>query len=76
MVLLFILMAVFAPFIAPYSYEYIDFDNPQINKPPSLEHPFGTDSLGRDLFSRVIYGSRVSIAIGFVTGLVALVIGV
>jgi len=75
-VILFVLTALFAPWIAPYSYEYINFDNPQINKPPSWEHPFGTDGLGRDLFSRVIYGSRVSIAVGFVTGLVALVIGV
>jgi oligopeptide transport system permease protein len=75
-VLLFIVIALFAPVIAPYSYEEINFDNPQINQPPSLAHPFGTDGLGRDLFSRVIYGSRVSIAIGFVTGLVALFIGV
>jgi len=66
-VLLFIVIALFAPVIAPYSYEEINFDNPQINQPPSLAHPFGTDGLGRDLFSRVIYGSRVSIAIGFVS---------
>ncbi len=75
-VIFFVLVAIFAPVIAPYSYEEMNFENPQINHPPSWEHPFGTDSLGRDLFSRVIYGSRVSISIGFVTGIVALLIGV
>ncbi|URA09083.1 ABC transporter permease [Thermospira aquatica] len=75
-VIFFVLVAIFAPVIAPYSYEEINFENPQINQPPSWEHLFGTDSLGRDLFSRIIYGSRVSISIGFVTGIVALLIGV
>lgn len=73
-VMIFILIAIFANVIAPYSYETIDMPNQY--QPPSKQHLFGTDSLGRDLFSRVIYGSRVSLAVGFVTAFVALVIGV
>lgn len=73
-VIIFIFIAIFADFIAPYSYEAINMPNQY--QPPSKEHIFGTDSLGRDLFSRVIYGSRVSLAVGFVTAIVALVIGV
>ncbi len=66
-------MAVLAPWVAPYSYETqdtlrtLDF--------PSLEHWMGTDRLGRDLFSRMIYGARVSLFIGIFTTLLALVIG-
>ncbi|OGD44851.1 hypothetical protein A3K79_03490 [Candidatus Bathyarchaeota archaeon RBG_13_46_16b] len=44
-------------------------------KPPSPEHPFGTDLLGRDIFSRVIYGSRISIMIGFLAGVVTITLG-
>lgn len=73
-IIFFILVALFADFIAPYSYK--DIDMPNQYQPPSWAHPFGTDSLGRDLFSRVIYGSRVSWAVGFVTVFVALIIGV
>ncbi len=73
-VVFFVLVAVFADLIAPYPYD--EQNLPAQNQPPSFTHPFGTDSLGRDLFSRVIYGSRVSLSIGFVTVLVALAIGV
>ncbi len=44
-------------------------------RPPSQEHPFGTDLLGRDIFSRVIYGSQISILIGFLAGAVTITVG-
>ncbi|WP_243149233.1 ABC transporter permease [Colidextribacter sp. OB.20] len=59
-----IITAVFAPIIAPYHY---DEQNYQItNQLPSLAHPLGTDNCGRDILSRLIYGSRVSLQIGFI----------
>jgi oligopeptide transport system permease protein len=73
-ILFFILIALFADRIAPYAYETIDMPNQNLS--PSWQHLFGTDSLGRDVFSRVIYGSRVSLSVGFVTAFVALFIGV
>ena len=66
-------VAVFAPWVAPYSYETQDTLNALAN--PSLNHWMGTDRLGRDLFSRLIYGARVSLFIGTVTTLLALLIG-
>ena len=71
---LFITLAIFAPWIAPHSYSYQNLDlGPQ---PPSLDFLLGTDVLGRDLFSRILYGARVSLMVGFVATAVALVIGV
>src|SRR6266508_3372526 len=62
-VLSLIVVAVFAPWIAPYGYaDQVLTDRLQA---PSREHPFGTDNLGRDILSRVIYGARVSVIIGF-----------
>lgn len=46
------------------------------NQPPSSAHPFGTDQLGRDIFSRVFYGGRISIAVGLITTLVSVTIGI
>jgi len=65
--------AVFAPWIAPYSYETQDTFNTLAT--PSLNHLMGTDRLGRDLFSRLIYGTRVSLFIGVSTTLLALFVG-
>ncbi|MDA9331078.1 ABC transporter permease, partial [Gammaproteobacteria bacterium] len=62
--ILLILAAVAAPLIAPYSYSYQDLDLGA--SPPSVEHILGTDVLGRDLFSRILYGARVSLLVGFV----------
>jgi oligopeptide transport system permease protein len=79
-VIIFILVAIFSDVIimavCHHPQEYIDFDNPNPFAKPSKEHLFGTDLQGRDLFARVVYGSRISLSIGFVTALVALVIGV
>lgn len=62
------------PALSPHSYETTDLAyGPQA---PSLRHWFGTDSLGRDLFTRVLYGGRVSIGVGFLATAVSLLIGV
>ncbi len=65
--------AVFAPWAAPYSYETQDTLNTLAA--PNLQHWMGTDRLGRDLFSRLIYGARVSLFIGVTTTALALIIG-
>lgn len=73
-ILIFILMAIFAPLIAPYGETEQDLINRL--QDPSLTHLLGTDELGRDLFSRMLYGSRLSIAIGILPSLISLIIGV
>jgi ABC-type dipeptide/oligopeptide/nickel transport system permease subunit len=73
MVSLLVFVAIFAPVIAPYP---IDKTNTDIRtQPPSLEHPFGTDELGRDVFSRVVMGSRISLRVGFGAVIGAIVVG-
>ena len=72
--ILLIVMAIFAPWIAPHSYSYQNLDLGA--QPPSSDFLLGTDTLGRDLFSRILYGARVSLLVGFVATGVALVIGV
>ena len=57
--------AIFAPWVAPYDPFFQDF--PAALQPPSVAHIFGTDSLGRDIFSRVIYGARIDLQIGLIT---------
>jgi len=72
----FIIMAVAcfgAPFFAPYKFDAIDLSN--IRRPPSLTHWMGTDELGRDLFTRILYGGRVSILIGLLSAVVGTGIG-
>lgn len=73
-ILCFALGAVLAPIIAPYDPTQVAV-GPRLS-PPSAEHWFGTDDLGRDLFSRVLYGGRLSLVIGFSSVLIALVLGV
>jgi len=69
----FILVAIFADVLAPQSYkESILADSLQ---PPSAEHWFGTDDLGRDIFSRIIYGARISLWVGFFAVLASAIIG-
>jgi peptide/nickel transport system permease protein len=70
----FILLAVFAPLLAPH--DPIQQSWTTIRKPPSLQHWFGTDESGRDLFSRVIFGARASLLAGVVSILIALGLGV
>ena len=64
-----ILCAIFAPLIAPYSYSYQDL-NLGASK-PSWDHLLGTDVMGRDLLSRILYGARISLMVGFVATSVA-----
>jgi peptide/nickel transport system permease protein len=72
-VLILLLVAVFAPLLSPYDPNNIDRD--QILEPPSVRHLLGTDDLGRDVLSRMIFGSRISLAVGFVAVGIATVIG-
>jgi peptide/nickel transport system permease protein len=62
LVLLFLVCALFAPWLAPYDPAQLDL--PTRLQPPSHAHWFGTDELGRDILSRVIYGSRISMLVG------------
>ena len=72
-VILLTLIALFAPVIAPYDPDAIDM--PMKLAPPSAEHWFGCDEMGRDILSRCIYGCRISLSVGLVSQLIALVIG-
>jgi len=73
-VLLLVTTAVLAPFIAPYDPTAIDVYN--VLSPPGKAHLLGTDELGRDLLSRIIWGSRVSLKVGFVAVGIAIMIGI
>ncbi len=69
------LLVVAAPWLSPWEFDAIDWDN--ISTPPNLatKHWFGTDSVGRDLFVRTLYGGRMSLLVGIIATLVSLVIG-
>lgn len=69
-----ILLTLFAPLISPYRYDNIDLG--QKNLPPSLTHWFGTDDLGRDLFTRIWYGARISLFVGITASIIDLFIGI
>ena len=73
MILLFIFLAVFADFIAPYGINETQYMKPKAA--PSMEHIFGTDELSRDIFSRILYASRISLFIGFAPTTINLIIG-
>jgi oligopeptide transport system permease protein len=74
-VLLFmVVIAILTPWIAPYSYEEQNLDLGA--SPPSAAHWLGTDTLGRDQLTRIMYGSRISLMVGFIATAVALTIGV
>ena len=72
-IILFILAAIFAPLLTPYSWEEMDLIH-RLN-PPSAAHLFGTDEAGRDIFTRMLYGSRVSLLVGILPSMVSLAIG-
>jgi len=72
-VLALFIIAVFAPLISPYNPN--DIDRTQILEPPNFKHPLGTDDLGRDILSRMIWGARISLSVGFVAVGIATVIG-
>lgn len=68
-----LLVAIFANVIAPYSVSEQNLLNTLAT--PSMAHPFGTDEFGRDVLSRIIYGSRISLLVGFISVGIALVFG-
>ncbi len=73
-VLSFFILSVLTPYIAPYDPNIIDVD--KILMPPSWEHLFGTDDLGRDVFTRMLYGAGISLKVGFVAVGIAVLVGV
>jgi glutathione transport system permease protein len=67
-------LAILAPWIVPFDAEnFFDYDS--LNAPPSLKHWFGVDPLGRDIFSRILVGSRISLTAGFVSVAAGAVVG-
>lgn len=72
-VLLFILLAIFAPLVAPYNPAQQDLINRF--QGPSSEHIFGTDNFGRDVFSNVVYGARISLFIGVFATVISVILG-
>ena len=73
-IVLVLFMAVFGPMLSKYEYDEQDYM--VSNEFPSLEHLFGTDLFGRDIFVRVLYGARISLAVGFIASIISLSIGV
>ncbi len=72
-VVVFVFISLFAPQIAPHDYEQANFS--MARKGPSAEHWFGNDELGRDLFSRLLHGARLSLIIGIISVSIGLLIG-
>lgn len=68
------LVSVIGPALSPYSYDEQNLD--RVFHGPCIEHLFGTDNLGRDLFTRATFGGRISLAVGLLATLVSLIIGV
>ena len=73
-VLLYILVAIFAPLLAPY--DPVEQELANMLQTPSAEHLLGTDEVGRDILSRIIYGARISMKVGFYAVGVAFILGV
>ena len=74
MVLALFFAGALAPVISPFNPN--DIDRKHILEPPGISHPLGTDDLGRDVLSRMLYGSRISLSVGFIAVGIATVIGV
>lgn len=72
-IVLLVAMAVFAPLLTPY--DPIQTEPAANLRPPSWEHPFGTDAVGRDVFARIAFGARVSLLVGVVSVAMATVVG-
>lgn len=70
------LVAIFAPFVATYNPLTMDLSSEAKLKGPSMEHFFGTDSLGRDVFSRMVYGTRISLSVGFIAVFISTGLGI
>ncbi|OPL08663.1 MAG: peptide ABC transporter permease [delta proteobacterium ML8_F1] len=74
-IILFLFMAVFAPMIADYDDEAIKMNIKERLQPPSSTHVFGTDEFGRDIFARIVWGTRISLFVGLISVSIALSIG-
>ena len=72
MVLIVIFVAIAAPILTPYDVETMDMANAL--QPPGSGHPFGTDQYGRDLMTRIFYGTRISLIVGFTSVLFSMII--
>ena len=76
LVVLLLLMVIFAEQIVPYELaieQHITVEDRL--QPPSAEHPFGTDHVGRDMFARIVHGGRVSLTVGFIPVIISLIGG-
>jgi peptide/nickel transport system permease protein len=71
--IVFLVCAIFSEIVAPYDPQTVNVD--AIREAPSIEHPFGTDRLGRDVMSRTIYGARIALVIGLVSVIVGTSVG-
>src|SRR6056297_726129 len=67
------IIAILAPFITPYTYDAIDADS--IMSGPSQDHILGTDRIGRDMFTRLVWGARISLGVGFIAAIVSVSVG-
>jgi ABC-type dipeptide/oligopeptide/nickel transport system permease subunit len=72
-VIFFVIVAILAPYITPYPWNEVDLS--RALQPPSWKHLLGTDEFGRDIFSRIIYGTRVSLQFAFFAQLISISIG-
>ncbi len=72
-IVLFIVTAVFAPFLTRYEFDQIDLYRRKAA--PSFSHPLGTDELGHDVFTRLLYAGRISLTVGFIAAVTAAVLG-
>jgi len=73
-ILLVVLAAIIGPMLSPYEYDQINKGSE--NLPPNAQHIFGTDSLGRDLFTRTMIGARISLSVGIVAAIMISIIGI
>ena len=69
----FILLAIFGPILSPYSMESLDLNN--ISAAPTFAHPLGTDDVGRDIFTRLMFAGRISLTVGVVAVAISVIIG-
>lgn len=72
--LIVVLCSIFAPLLAPYDPNALDYAN--LCSGPSAQHLLGCDHLGRDILSRILYGGRYSLALGFISAMIGLILGV
>ncbi|MDF2881639.1 MAG: appC [Clostridiaceae bacterium] len=71
--LVIVVVSILGPFVSGYTYDSMDYDNTTIG--PSLQHIMGTDELGRDVFTRVMYAGRISLSVGIVAVIVEIILG-